>query len=135
MPLAMAAGRAEAALAFRLGSLASRVTRPERILALGATRVMPSGAWAPGPGPAIRAATAVPLIPQKGLRGVRPDPVKWGPVITEPARSGCVESTPVPSTATVTPEPLLDSCAVVTCSALSHHSSLRIWSATAGAAV
>ena len=65
----------------------------------------------------------------------RPDPLKSGPVTTEPARSGCVESTPVSSTATVTPEPLLDSHAVVTCSALSHHSSWRGWSATAGAAV
>ena len=82
----------------------------------------------------MRLATAVPLTPQNWPPAARPDPVKSRPVATEPARSGCVESTPVSSTAMVTPVPLVDSQACVTCSELSHHSLLRTVSAKAGPA-
>ena len=135
MPRAMAIGSAATVVALvSSGSLFSRVTRTERIFASGATPMMPSACPVPCPCPAIRLATAVPLTPQNGPPAARPDPVKSRPVITEPARSGWVVSTPVLSTATVTPVPLVDSQACVTCSELSHHSLLRTVSARAGPA-
>jgi hypothetical protein len=79
------------------GSLYSRVTRIDKICADGAIPVLP----------ATRLATAVPWLPQNGPPGTRPDWLKSGPVITARARSGCAASTPVDSTATVTPAPLL----------------------------
>jgi hypothetical protein len=123
MPAAMAPGSflARAASAFS-GSLYSSVTRMDKILAAGATPRMPSAWPLPCPCPAMIAATSVPLTPQNGPPAFRPEPLKSGPVVTAPARSGCPVSTPVPSTATVIPAPWADCQAWVTCRPFSHHS-------------
>jgi hypothetical protein len=98
MPDAIASGSlcVMAASPFK-GSLYSKVTRIDRIRADGAIPLLP----------ATRLATAVPSIPQNGPPGTRPDWLKSGPLLTSPAKSDCVASTPVDSTATVTPAPLL----------------------------
>ena len=76
MPSAMACGSLRLIEASDdSGSLNSRVTRTERILAAGAMPTMPDRSPAPCPRPAMMAATAVPEKPQKGLPGVRPEPV------------------------------------------------------------
>ncbi len=76
MPSAMACGSLRLIEASDdSGSLNSRVTRTERILAAGAMPTMPDRSPAPCPCPAMMAATAVPEKPQKGLPGVRPEPV------------------------------------------------------------
>ena len=94
----------------------------DRIFAAGAMPRTPASPPVPCPCPAMTPATSVPLMPQKGPLAVRPEPVKSGPAVTEPARSGCPAATPVPSTATVIPAPSVVSQACVTCRAPSHHS-------------
>ena len=123
MPLAMAPGsrRAMARVEFS-GSLNSRLTRMDRIFAMGATPSRPSVRPVPCPCPAMAPATSVPLMPQNGPAFVRPEPLKSGPVVTEPVRSGCRGSTPVPSTATVIPAPWVDGQVCLTCRPPSHHS-------------
>jgi hypothetical protein len=76
MPSAMAPGsRRVTAWSELSGSLNSRFTRTDRILAAGATPTMPD--WPPGPypWPAMMLATCVPSMPQNGPSGVRPEPV------------------------------------------------------------
>ena len=94
----------------------------DRIFAAGATPRMPDSPPVPCPCPAMTPATSVPSVPQKGPPAVRPEPVKSGPVDTEPARSGCPAATPVLSTATVIPAPSVVCHACVTCRPASHHS-------------
>ena len=59
------------------------------------------------PCPAISEAIQVPCTPQLGLPGGVCTPVRSGPVLTEPARSGTSGLTPLSITATVAPCPLV----------------------------
>ncbi len=132
MPSAMALGSRPTALLLAFSaSAASKATRMDRIRAFGAMPMTPSALPVLSPWPAMMLAAEVPSIPQVMLAGVSVAPVKSGPVVTEPARSGWDASTPVLSSATVTPAPWEDCQAWVTCRRLSHHSARRILSPAA----
>jgi hypothetical protein len=75
MPDAIASGSRFAIAASEFsGSSYSSVTGTDRILARGATPMLPLAPPAPCPCPAIRPATAVPSKPQNGPPATRPEP-------------------------------------------------------------
>jgi hypothetical protein len=75
MPAAIASGTRLAIAASEFsGSSYSSVTGTDRILARGATPMLPLAPPAPCPCPEIRPATAVPSKPQNGPPATRPEP-------------------------------------------------------------
>src|ERR1044071_9802194 len=74
----------------------------DRIFACGATPLMPSVPAGPCPCPAISEAIQVPCMPQLPSLDEVPTPLRSGPVVTDPDRSGTSGWTPLSRTATRT---------------------------------
>ncbi len=111
------------------------MTRMDSTRARGATPRIPLSSPLPWPWPAISEAIQVPCTPQSGLLDGVPTPVRSGPVITDPARSGTPGATPLSITATITPWPRVRCQAAGALTAFSTHCwAVRTLSALAGIA-